>query len=54
MTLQANEWIYSIKHHHLPRDLSTKDGEFNGSNYDPASPESADDSQLASNAQVRA
>lgn len=38
MTLQANEWIYSIKHHHFPRDISSKENEFNESNYDPESP----------------
>uniref|UniRef100_A0A914CTG9 PAS domain-containing protein n=1 Tax=Acrobeloides nanus TaxID=290746 RepID=A0A914CTG9_9BILA len=40
MTLQANEWIYNIKHHHFPRDLSAKENEYNGSNYGPESPES--------------
>lgn len=41
MTLQANEWIYSIKHHHLSREVSLKENDFNGSNYDePESPRS--------------
>ena len=35
MTLQANEWIYTIKHHHFPRDVSAKENE---SRYDTESP----------------